>query len=89
MDSQPVTAKTGGPVEVRTLADLAAAAIARGELGTFDYALPHQWCMAVMEATGIWPMGFVWSYPPRSIFGEPFPLTDEAKALLAQYNAPR
>jgi len=77
-----------GWVEV-TFRDLAEAAVARGELGTFDYALPLDWCDDVRAKTGESPFGFVWSYPPKSIWGEPFALTVEAAALLTKYEEAR
>jgi hypothetical protein len=67
------------------LTDLADLAVERGVLGTFDFALPAPWCDDVKAKTGEWPYGLVWSYPERSIFGEPFALTTEAAALLTKY----
>lgn len=51
-----------------------------------DTALPQSWVDHVWEITekltgkGIYPYGFVWNYA-NSIWGEPIPLTDEAKKL--------
>ncbi len=70
-----------------TIGELAEAAVARGELGTFDYALPLYWADDVRKRIGESPVEFVWSYPEGSIWGEPFPLTDAARDLLARYNA--
>lgn len=53
--------------------------------GVFDYALPQGWVADVKDRTGQWPEGFVWHYPPRSIFGHAFPLTEAATILLAEY----
>lgn len=54
----------------------------------YDTALPQEWVDNFYRVTGIYPVGmFVWSYKNASIFGEPYPLTDEAKNLLESYNA--
>jgi hypothetical protein len=60
--------------------------VASGELGTFDYALPQAWVDDVYKTLAIFPHGFVWSYPEKSIFGEPFAVTQEAKDILDRYN---
>ena len=70
-----------------SIGDLADLAVARGELGTFDFALPIQWADDVRAKTGKSPFGIVWSYPGSSIFGEPFALTNEGAAILAEYAA--
>lgn len=75
------------PFENPSIGQLADLAVARGELGTFDTALPIAWCDDVRAKTGESPFGFVWSYPPDSMWGQPFPLTVEAKALLDRYEA--
>lgn len=52
---------------------------------TFDYALPQHWVDDVFERTGLYPYGFVWVYPPKSIFGEPFAVTPAAVKTLEAY----
>ena len=46
-----------------------------------DAALPLAWTDKVQDETGQFPFGFVWGYLSDSIFGNPVPLTDDAKAL--------
>lgn len=70
---------------VASFDELVAVAKERDGLGTFDSALPIDWCDDVKAKTGVWPHGFVWSYPDKSIWGEPFALTAEARDLLAKY----
>lgn len=57
-------------------------------LHTYDTALPLQWYEDVHTRTGFWPQsyGFVWCYDKPKVWGEPYPLTDAAKILLAFYN---
>jgi hypothetical protein len=73
-----------------SMRDLAEAAVARGELGTFDYALPQTWADDVKRVTGEWPRGIVWSYPPQGqpnhIWGEPYALTEEGQRILDLYS---
>lgn len=54
---------------------------------TFDYVLPQQWVDDVREKTGedVGPH-FVWIYEQRSVFGRPFPITNEGKQILTTYN---
>lgn len=53
----------------------------------FDWALPQGWVDDFYKVTGVYPAGsFVWSYANASIFGNPFPLDEEADKLLEQYN---
>ncbi len=73
-----------------TFGELAAKHQAAGRLGTFDSALPQEFADDVFALTGVWPqrVGIVWSYPatgPGRMWGQPFPLTDEAEALLERY----
>jgi hypothetical protein len=75
-----------GPDDGETTFDeLIAVAKERGGLDKFDSALPQMWCDNVKEKTGTYPRGFVWSYPKMSIWGEAFPLTSDARELLAKY----
>lgn len=57
-------------------------------LKSFDTALPLAWYEDVHAKTNIWPqeVGFVWSYDNGSVWGNPYPLTDKAKEVLAHYN---
>jgi hypothetical protein len=50
---------------------------------TVDSALPQPWVDAVLEATGISPVGhFVWTYCERAgVFGEPRPVTLHGRAI--------
>src|SRR5574340_1641241 len=68
--------------------------------GSVDYALPQDWADDFKDATkssehlnGVYPVNcFVWFYPHEGegkIFGFPYPLTVEAKKLLALYNKRR
>lgn len=72
-------------MEMADLRRLSEAAQAQGALGTFDWALPQAWWDGFFKVMGHPPFGFVWSYPERSIFGEPFALTDEATADLTEF----
>ena len=56
-----------------------------GQLGTFDYAIPKYWSDHFWELMGEFPYGFVWSYPAKSIWGEPYAVTAEAKKAFAEY----
>lgn len=58
------------------------------EDGSFDYAMPQPWCEEFERITGEWPIGqFVWYYDKgHSVFGRPYPLTDNARWLLSKYN---
>ena len=58
-----------------------------GRLGTFDWAIPHDWCVQVKDVVGVWPTEFVWSYPAKAIYGEPFPYTRAARMVLEAYEA--
>lgn len=64
------------------------------ELGlkVFDTALPQQWVDSMIEQRQLmkregllnpdadeWPWGFVWCYDYSSIFGEPVPVTANAR----------
>jgi hypothetical protein len=61
--------------------------------GSVDYALPQPWADDFKVVTLVYPVSyFVWFYPERgegAIFGYPYPLTVEAKELLAMYNTRR
>jgi hypothetical protein len=46
-----------------------------------DTALPQAWADKVFAETGEYPFGFVWGYTKESIFGNPIPLTDDARSL--------
>jgi hypothetical protein len=56
----------------------------------YDTALPQDWVNHVWEITqksdgkGRFPYGFIWSYRNSQIWGEPIPLTDEARELAEQ-----
>lgn len=56
-------------------------------LRVYDTALPQSFVDHVWEITekltgkGIFPFGFVWGYDSSPIWGEPIPLTEEAKQL--------
>lgn len=54
---------------------------------TFDTALPQEWVDDVYAKTGVYPAPiFVWVYDQQARYwGRPYPLTDEARALLARY----
>ena len=60
------------------------------ERGQFDYALPQDWVDEMKKITGIYATHcFVWFYPRTgegSMFGRPYPLTDEGRHLLQVYN---
>ena len=73
-----------GDAFVPSIGDLAELAVKAGELGTYDTALPLTWCDNVRRLTGESPLGFVWSYPAKSIWGKPFPLTTTAREMLAE-----
>ena len=50
---------------------------------TYDTALPISWVETFRQQTGVDPYGlFVWAYPPKSLGGEPFALTNKAAELL-------
>lgn len=70
-----------------TIRDLAESDEALQALETFDYAIPIGWVDDVKAKTGEYPEHFVWAYRQGSIWGEPWPLTPEAEALLRRYNA--
>ena len=63
------------------------------ERGQFDWALPQTFADDFKTVTGVYPIYcFVWFYPHEGegrIFGYPYPLTFEAKQLLAKYNSVR
>ena len=82
-------ARRGPDYGTASLDELLQIAKDRYGLGTYDTALPHDWCVDVQAKTGEWPFGFVWAYEPKSIWGEPFALTFEARELLARYEAAR
>ena len=59
----------------------------------YDTALMQSWVDHVWnytkEVTGknIYPTGFVWGYDDSTIFGEPIPLTEEARQLMKLISA--
>ena len=73
---------TGIPFDINALAKDAG-------LTTFDTALPLGWYDDVHSKTGLWPQnyGFVWCYDNAKVWGEPWPLTPQAKVLLRYYEA--
>lgn len=75
------------PVPLPTIGELAEGARQLGLIDVYDTALPAQWVLDVHDKTGVWPTEFVWSYPPGSVWGEPFPLTKTSTDLLDRYNA--
>jgi len=70
-----------------SMRELVEDAQSRGELleGAWDYALPVAWTLDVEAKCGEYPYGFVWYYHGKSIFGEPYPVTQKARVLLARY----
>jgi hypothetical protein len=48
-----------------------------------DTAIPLGWAERVQQETGEYPFGFIWGYLPKSIFGNPVPVTESAKKLFA------
>jgi len=72
-------------------------------LKNFDTALPQGWVNSMIEQRKImkekgfldvksedWPWGFVWCYDYSSIFGEPVPVTPEARVYAKEMSiAPR
>lgn len=74
----------GGMVDTRELASFAG-------LTKVDTAIPQQWADDVERVTGKYPTAdgriFVWSYDFAGIWGQPIPLTVEARELLASYDA--
>ena len=59
----------------------------RAGLIVYDTALPQRWVDSILEnsekiiGTRCYPWGFVWGYDDSSIFGEPIPLTSQARML--------
>lgn len=51
----------------------------------FDFALPQDWVDEMAKVTGVFPYGFVWAYPNKSIWGKPFAVTEEAAMQLKIY----
>lgn len=63
--------------------------LATQQANSFDWALPQEWVDDFNKVTGVYPAArglFVWSYAKARIWGEPFPLTEEADKLLEIYN---
>jgi hypothetical protein len=58
-----------------------------GEDAVYDVALPQSWFQEFLDYFGWNPCGsFVWHYPKGSIFGQPEPLTVEARDALYRTN---
>ena len=75
---------TGIPFDINELAKEAGL-----KYHDYDTALMQPWYDDVHAKTGLWPQnyGFVWSYATAKTWGEPFPLTPQAKVLLLWYKA--
>ena len=55
----------------------------------FNYSIPQQWADWVVEKLGVTYRDvyqFVWYYSPESVYGEPLPLTENARQILIQLN---
>lgn len=53
---------------------------------SFDTALPQDWYDRFRQLMHEVPRRFVWSYdPPDTLFGQAYPLDDEADATLIEF----
>jgi hypothetical protein len=56
---------------------------------TFDYSIPQTWADWVVKELGVTyreVYQFVWYYSPESVYGEPLPLTENAREILIRLN---